>query len=72
MRDETRPEGSSAVESVQASEPAMPASWASENHLWNCGMGELVSARSARERVPRVNCGAWPPLLPASPPGATV
>jgi hypothetical protein len=59
MRAETRPEGSSAVESVHASGCEMVDACACENQLLNCGMG-VCGLRSLRARVDLVNCSAWP------------
>lgn len=55
MRDEMRPDGSDAVDSVQASGCATPEPglWACENQAWYCVMGE--ASRSPRTSVPFVN-----------------
>lgn len=58
MREETRPEGSSAVDSAQDSGCGRVAC-AKENHAWNWGMGDEGS-RSERVSLPRVNWDAWP------------
>ena len=55
MRDDTRPEGNDAVESVTVS-GARFCSSGNVNHAWNClnGSGE----RSERRSCVRVNCAA--------------
>lgn len=59
MREETRPEGSSAVERVHASGCEMDEAWACANQWLNWGMG-VLGLRSVLERVDFVNCSACP------------
>ena len=69
MRDDTRPEGSSSVDSVHASGCEMEDACAWENHLLNCGMG-VWALRSVLASVDLVNCSACP--WGEDPAGATV
>lgn len=59
MREETRPDGSSAVDRVHASGCGMDEACACENQLLNWGVG-VVGCRSLLESVDLVNCSAWP------------